>query len=94
MGSSSTFFLPTLSLFPGHIPAHEAKCFSVGKTVMFKPISAIKSSTVFVLKPGMPLNASVALSYSDKLSSILKLRSVIRDSVDSISCFIVCNKNI
>jgi hypothetical protein len=32
--------LPALCLFPGHTPAHEARCFAEGKRVMSGPISA------------------------------------------------------
>jgi len=62
VGGSAAFFLPALSLLPGHMPAHEARCFSVGKAPMSNPISATRSSTVFLLKPGMALRFSRTLS--------------------------------
>src|SRR5436190_2002612 len=40
-------------LLPGHIPAHEARCPAVGKTVMSAPISAIRHSAVRCDTPGM-----------------------------------------
>jgi hypothetical protein len=57
MGCASTFFLPALSLFPGDIPAQEAKCFSVGKTPISNPISATRSSTLLELMPGTFLSS-------------------------------------
>ncbi len=45
------FFSPALSLLSGHTPAHEAKCFSVGKTSISRPISAIRSSHCLTAKP-------------------------------------------
>src|SRR5690554_1369545 len=84
-GCPSAFFLPALSLFPGDIPAHEAKCFSVGKTLMSNPISATRSSTLLELIPGTFLSSSNAFSYGDKTSFIRRVRLSIVCCVPAIS---------
>src|SRR5690554_8158845 len=53
VAGASAFFLPALLLLPGHIPAQEARCFSEGNALMSSPISAKRSSTVLVFRPGM-----------------------------------------
>ena len=45
--------LPALSLFPGHIPAHDAKWSAVGNCSMFGPISAITVSAARCSTPGI-----------------------------------------
>ena len=45
--------LPADSSLPGHTPAHEARCLGVGNAVMSTPISAISTSAVRCLTPGM-----------------------------------------
>ena len=58
VGDACAFFLPALSLLPGATPHQEARCFSVEKTLISSPISAIKSSLDFVSKPGTAFKSS------------------------------------
>jgi hypothetical protein len=50
--------LPADSSLPGHTPAQEARCFVVGNALMSTPISAISTSAVRCLTPGIVINRS------------------------------------
>lgn len=47
------FTLPADSLFPGVVPAQEARCLAVGNRLMSAPVSATITSAVRVLMPGI-----------------------------------------
>src|SRR6266576_817484 len=60
--------LPADWSFPGHCPAHDARCPAVGNTLMSTPISAISSSAVRFWTPGIVHRSSACLT-KDVMSS-------------------------
>ena len=52
---------PALSLFPGQIATHEARCFSLGKESMLTPISEMIVSATRTLIPRTSSSSSASL---------------------------------
>jgi hypothetical protein len=73
--------LPADSLLPGHMPAHDANCRSLGNRVMSAPISAITTSAVRRLMPGIVSSRSTADAKGAIVFSTAALR---RSTVSSI----------
>src|SRR6266403_4030218 len=55
--------LPPLSLWPGHIPAHEAKCLALGNRERSVPTSASRISAARCPTPGIVSSGDVTDLY-------------------------------
>ena len=73
-------FLPADSLWPGHIPAQEARWPAVGKRDMSGPISASKSSAVRLSTPGIVLSSSRCFAKGAITSSMRSDKAAIDSS--------------
>ena len=83
---------PALSLFPGANPAQLDKCFSDGKRLISRPVSAKMVSALCLPMPGISSSFSIASSYSPMYCLTKVSISPIRFVMSSI-CATTCRIN-
>src|SRR3954452_24793942 len=72
--------LPADSSLPGHMPAQEARCLAVGKTLMSPPVSAMITSAARRPTPGIVHKSSTAGAKGPSCFSIAAESSSIASS--------------